>query len=61
MKEKSVFVRKASGVFLLAFGILGLFLPIVPGLFFIVAGSGFLGVDFIKKIGKKILEKLRRQ
>jgi len=50
-------VRIFLGVCLILLGIIGLFLPILQGILFIVLGVGFLGwppaVRFVKKVKKR--------
>jgi|SaaInlLV_10m_DNA_2_1039722.scaffolds.fasta_scaffold41784_2 hypothetical protein len=49
--------KQILGIFLIIFGIVGLFLPFMQGIAFIIAGAIILGnkqlLDFFKKIVKK--------
>jgi drug/metabolite transporter (DMT)-like permease len=52
--------KKILGIFLIFFGVLGLFLPILQGTLMIIAGCSLWGVDikpFLRKFRRKKKEK----
>lgn len=54
-KDIFQFLKKIVGIILIAIGIVGLFLPIIPGVLLIIAGLIILGVK--KKTMKKWVKK----
>lgn len=49
-------IKNAAGIVLVALGIAGIFLPIIPGILLLLAGFFFLGIktDKIKKWWQKV-------
>jgi uncharacterized membrane protein YbaN (DUF454 family) len=39
-----LWLRKMVGIFLIAFGVLGMILPIIPGAIFAIIGLEFIGI-----------------
>ncbi|MBI4983764.1 hypothetical protein HZC32_03910 [Candidatus Woesearchaeota archaeon] len=57
IKIKNHFWREVVGISLIIVGILGLFLPVIPGWIFIIAGLIVLKVHFLKEFFKKLKKK----
>lgn len=53
-KIKNGLLRKTIGIILLAIGIFGLIVPIVPGWLFLIPGLILLKINFFKKYLDKI-------
>jgi uncharacterized membrane protein YbaN (DUF454 family) len=51
-------IRTAAGVVLLALGVAGVVLPLMPGVPFLIAGTALLGSDH--PISRAVAERLRR-
>lgn len=55
-------VRTAVGLFLIVVGLLGLLLPIMPGLPFLIAGIAMIGVDHpLLRPFRRFLARVRRK
>ena len=52
---------KATGVACIGVGIVGLFVPIIPGVLFLVAGAALLGGKKIKKQASKAKKKIQEK
>jgi uncharacterized membrane protein YbaN (DUF454 family) len=56
-----VILRKALAFFFLFIGALGVFLPVLPGVVFIVLGLSFLGADSRLRLKiKSLLQKFKK-
>jgi len=61
MKKHIIKVLKLSaGIALLVIGVIGIFLPIIPGILLIILGMFILEIDKEKKLITWIKEKIRK-
>ena len=54
-------LKYSAGIVLIVLGIVGLFLPIVPGILLILAGLVLMEIkiDYLKKIYKRMIKRIR--
>ena len=58
-RPRSKFLRVSSGVFFMTLGVLGLILPIIPGILFIILGAAMFGyppaIRFMERMKGKLI------
>lgn len=61
-KKTKTLLERIVGIFLIILGILGIFLPILPGWIFIFVGLEFLGINliFFDKIKEYVRKKMKK-
>jgi len=62
IEEKALYAIKITlGILLIAAGIAGLFLPIIPGILLIIIGLVLLGNRKIKSLLSRIIRKIKKK